>query len=353
MTLNDKRVVVTGGTGSLGKVLVRRLLTGAIGLPSKIVVFSRDEAKQHSMRLSFERLRSSTDEVIYHNFERLLQFQIGDVRDLRSVATAMRDADVVFNAAALKQVPSCEYFPYEAVQTNVIGAENIIRAIQESRLPVETVVGISTDKACKPVNVMGMTKAVQERLFVRANLGSDNTRYICVRYGNVLASRGSVIPLFHEQIKHGGPVTITTTDMTRFLLSLEQAVDTVLAALDSGAPGETYIPRVPSARVTDIANVLIGSEPIKVSVTGIRPGEKLHEILVSEEEAYRTFARGDYYVIRPMLPELRGDGDEGKPLGREYSSMDDLMNKEQVGDLLRKHKLMVTDRFVYEEDMLA
>src|SRR2546430_3518863 len=157
MILKDKSVVVTGGTGSLGKVLIKRLLTGELGLPGQITVFSRDEAKQHSMRLAFQRLRASTDEVIYHNFEQLLQFRIGDVRDLHSVSTALRDADVVFNAAALKQVPSCEYFPFEAVQTNILGAENIICAIREQRLPVELVVGISTDKACKPVNVMGMT----------------------------------------------------------------------------------------------------------------------------------------------------------------------------------------------------
>ena len=351
--LTGKRVIVTGGTGSLGKVLVRRLLSGELGLPERITVFSRDEAKQHTMRLAFERLRISTDEVIYHNYERLLRFQIGDVRDWHSVSTALSNADVVFNAAALKQVPSCEYFPFEAVQTNIMGAENIIRAIRENRLPVETVVGVSTDKACKPVNVMGMTKAVQERLFVRANLDSRGTRYISVRYGNVLASRGSVIPLFHEQIRNGGPVTITTTDMTRFLLSLEQAVDTVFAALQTAAPGETYIPRVPSARVTDIAAALVGNQPIEISVTGIRPGEKVHEILVSEEEAYRTVERGDYYAIQPMLPELQQGKESGTPIGKEYSSADDLMSKQEVETLLVTHKLMVTDRFVYEEDMLA
>lgn len=352
--LKDKRVLVTGGTGSLGKVLVRRLLTGEVGLPSQITVFSRDEAKQHSMRLAFQHKRTATDEVIYHNFERVLQFRIGDVRDRHSVTTALRHADVVFNAAALKQVPSCEYFPYEAVQTNVVGAQNIIEAISENDLPVETVVGVSTDKACKPVNVMGMTKAVQERLFVRANLDSRGTRYVCVRYGNVLASRGSVIPLFHEQIKRGGPVTITTTDMTRFLLSLEQAVDTIFAALKGGRPGDTYIPRVPSALVTDVAAALIGDRQVETAVTGIRPGEKVHEILVSEEEGHRTFESGDYYVIRPMLPELCGEEEAGSsPLGREYSSRDDLMSREQVVALLERHSLMVGDRFVYEEDMLA
>ena len=353
MLLKDKSVVVTGGTGSLGKVLVRRLLTGEMGLPRQVTVFSRDEAKQHQMRLAFQRKRTATDEVIYHNFEHLLQFRIGDVRDPHSVSTALRDADAVFNAAALKQVPSCEYFPFEAVQTNILGAENIVRAVREYRLPVEFVVGVSTDKACKPVNVMGMTKAVQERLFVRANLDGGATRFVCVRYGNVLASRGSVIPLFHEQIRRGGPVTITTADMTRFLLSLEQAVDTIFAAVREARRGETYIPRVPSARVTDIAAALIGERKIETVVTGIRPGEKVHEILVSEEEAHRTVERGDYYCISPMLPELlEGDGPKN-PLGREYSSADNVMTREEVAALLERHELMVGDRFVYEEDMLA
>jgi UDP-glucose 4-epimerase len=351
--LKDKRVVVTGGTGSLGKVLVKRLLTGEMGLPRQITVFSRDEAKQHSMRLAFQHLRARTDEVIYHNFEQILQFHIGDVRDLHSVSTVLRDADVVFNAAALKQVPSCEYFPFEAVQTNIMGAENIIRAVREHALDVETVVGVSTDKACKPVNVMGMTKAVQERLFVRANLDTGDTRFICVRYGNVLASRGSVVPLFIEQISRGGPVTITTSEMTRFLLSLEQAVDTVFAALGGAARGETYIPRVPSAKVTDVAAALVGERKIETIVTGIRPGEKVHEILISEEEAYRTVERGDYYVIQPMLPELVPTEQAKKPLGSEYSSADNVMTRSQVTELLTKHKLMVGDRFVYEEDVLA
>ena len=350
--LTGKKIVVTGGTGSLGKVLVRRLLSGELGEPTQIVVFSRDEAKQHDMRLAYQHRHAATDEVIYNNFKRMLRFQIGDVRDRHSLAAVLRDADVVFNAAALKQVPACEYFPFEAVQTNIIGAENLISAIRENRFNVQTVVGVSTDKACKPVNVMGMTKAIQERLFVQANLDSPSTRFICVRYGNVLASRGSVIPLFHEQIRAGGPVTITTSEMTRFLLSLEQAVDTIFAAVRDGAAGETYIPRVPSARMTDVAEALIADRQIEIKVTGIRPGEKVHEILVSEEEGNRTIAHDDYYVIAPMLPELRRELAE-RPLGREYSSADELMKKDEVATLLRKHKLTVEDRFVFEEDMLV
>jgi FlaA1/EpsC-like NDP-sugar epimerase len=350
--LDDKTVVVTGGTGSLGKVLVRRLLGGEMGQPARIIVFSRDEAKQHDMRLAYQHRRAATDEIIYSNFQRLLQFRIGDVRDLHALGAVLEGADVVVNAAAVKQVPSCEYFPYEAVLTNITGAENIVRAIRENHLPVETVVGISTDKACKPVNVMGMTKALQERIFVAANLHSK-TRFVCVRYGNVLASRGSVVPLFHDQIRHGGPVTITTTDMTRFLLSLEQAVDTVFAALRNAARGETWVPRVPSARIRELAAALIGERPIEIQVSGIRPGEKKHEILVSEEEAQRTRARGEYLVIGPMLPELRAEDGQDPPFGREYSSADDLMTGAQLEELLRRHKLMVGDRVVFEEDLLA
>ena len=351
--LTDKRVVVTGGTGSLGKVLVRRLLSGELGKPKSITVFSRDEAKQHAMRLSYQQKASATDEVIYRNFEQLLRFQIGDVRDYHAVCAVLRNADVVFNAAALKQVPTCEYFPFEAVQTNIIGPENIVRAIRENKLPVETVAGISTDKACKPVNVMGMTKAIQERIFVQANMDCPNTRFICVRYGNVLASRGSVIPLFHDQIRNGGPVTITTPEMTRFLLSLDKAVDTIFAALQQANRGETYIPRVPSARVIDIAEVLIGDRPVKTTIIGIRPGEKIHEILVSEEEAHRTLERGDYYGIMPILPELRLRDQTGRTLEGEYSSADNIITKDEVAQLLKKHKLLIEDKYMFEEDVVA
>jgi len=351
--LANRSIVVTGGTGSLGKVLVRRLLSGELGMPEKIIVFSRDEAKQHAMRLAYQRLTAATDEVIYRSIDQVLRFQIGDVRDYHSVRAVLRDVDIVFNAAALKQVPTCEYFPFEAVQTNILGAENIVRAVRENQLPVETVVGVSTDKACKPVNVMGMTKAIQERIFVRANLDCPNTRFICVRYGNVLASRGSVVPLFHDQIRRGGPVTITTPEMTRFLITLERAVDTVFAALQHGEPGEIYVPQVPSARVIDIADVLIGDRPIKTIITGIRPGEKVHEILVSEEEAHRTTQRGAYYVIVPMLPELRLSAEIENPLAKEFSSADNVMTQAELDESLRRHRLMVEDSAIFEEDLLA
>jgi UDP-glucose 4-epimerase len=339
--LEGSRILITGGTGSLGKVLVRRLLAGEMGAPEKVIVFSRDEAKQHDMRLEYQRSRAATDEVIYHDFERVLDFRIGDVRDPRSVAASLRDVDVVVNAAAMKQVPTCEYFPYEAVRTNVEGAENIVRAIQEHALPVRTVVGVSTDKACKPVNTMGMTKAIQERIFIQGNMRAANTRFICVRYGNVLASRGSVIPLFHEQIRRGGPLTITTPDMTRFLLSLDEAVDTVFAALTGANPGETYVPRAPAARIVDVADALIGDRPIRRVLTGIRPGEKIHEIMVSEDEAFRVVERGKWYAILPMLPELNGGATGSGCLTTEYSSGHTVMSLEETATLLRERRLMV------------
>lgn len=352
LSIEGKRVLITGGTGSLGKVLVRRLLSNEIGQPEKIIVLSRDEAKQHQMRLDYQHLYAATDEVIYRNFQQRLAFRIGDVRDYASVCAALRDIDIVFNAAALKQVPTCEYFPIEAVNTNVLGPQNIVRAIRDLRLPIETVVGVSTDKAVKPVNVMGMTKALQERVFAQGNLEAPDTRFIIVRYGNVLASRGSVVPLFHEQIRSGGPVTITDPQMTRFLLSLDDAVDLIFAALASANRGEIYIPRVPSARIVDVAKALIGARAIKTEVTGIRPGEKLHEILITEEEAVRTFERGVNYVIAPILPELRVDSGKAATINREYSSGDDLLDFHGVVELLERRRLMVSDELRLEGELL-
>ena len=343
MILDGKRILVTGGTGSLGQVLTRRILAGDHGTPRKLIVLSRDEAKQHEMRLSYLHEAATTDEVIYENFRRALEFRIGDVRSFADVSGAVRDADIVVNAAALKQVPTCEYFPDQALLTNCIGPMNVARAIREQGLPVETVVGISTDKACQPVNVMGMTKALQERIFVAANILLPKTRFLCVRYGNVLASRGSVIPLFHEQIRHGGPVTVTVPEMTRFLLSLEQAVDTVFAAIAAGAPGETWVPASPSARVIDLARALVGERAIEIREQGIRPGEKMHELLVSGEECHHTYARDGYYVVVPMLPELaaRQRGAAPPVIARELSSADAVLTPEEVTALLHRHGLLV------------
>jgi len=330
--LDGKRVLVTGGTGSLGGALVKRLLGGEIGQPEKVVVFSRDEAKQHDMRIRWMHAEA-TDEVAYRDYRNVLEFRIGDVRDYDSVAAALKGMHFVFHAAALKQVPSCEYAPLEAIMTNVLGASNVARAIAMAGPDVEIALAVSTDKACKPVNVMGMTKALQERIFVNGNLNQSRTRFMCVRYGNVISSRGSVVPLFLDQIAKGGPVTITEERMTRFLLTLDRAVDTIFAALRTGEAGDTYIPQLPAAYMLDIAKALIGERNIAIKVIGVRPGEKIDEILISEEEAFRTLRRGDYYVIRPVLPELAG---ERRPpaLAEEFSSRNVTLGVDELRTLL-------------------
>jgi UDP-glucose 4-epimerase len=333
-TFEGKRILVTGGTGSLGQTLVSRLLSGEMGMPEKITVFSRDEAKQHYMRLDFMHRETATDDVIYQNSRDRLNFRIGDVRDLSALKFAVKDSDVVFNAAALKQVPSCEYFPFEAVQTNIVGSQNVVQAIRDTDSKVETVVGISTDKACKPINVMGMTKALQERILLEANRELPQTRFMCVRYGNVIASRGSIVPLFVEQAKAGQTMTVTMPEMTRFLLSLDRAVDTVFAAITTGNRGETFVPKVPSANIVDLAKAISGREDVEIRFTGIRPGEKIHEIMVSEEECFRTVERGDYYVIMPVLPELRESTEIKQALDGEYSSKDDNLSIPALRELL-------------------
>ncbi len=336
-------VLLTGGTGSLGKIMTKTLLSGAWGMPKKIIILSRDEAKQHFMRLDYEALNKSSpgsgEQALFNNFKRLLEFRIGDVRDYASLCGAVRDANIVINAAALKQVPACEYFPYEAVQTNIAGAQNVIRAVLEVGQHVSTVVGVSTDKACKPVNVMGMSKAMQERLFIAANLQSKTTKFICVRYGNVLASRGSVIPLFHAQIEANRNLTVTTADMTRFLMPLSRAVHTVCTAIAHGRRGETIIPIAPTARMMDLAQAMIGDRPLKIEIVGIRPGEKLYEALISEEEAVRSRKLDDYYAIAPMLPELL-EAPLGEPaLLGEYNSNLGMLDLAGVSALLSEHHL--------------
>lgn len=286
----NRRILVTGGTGSFGHHIVRKLLL--LG-PREIRIFSRDEKKQWDMQREFHQ----------HN---TLTFIIGDVRDPTSVRTAMRDVEIVFHAAALKQVPNCEQNVLEAIRTNTLGAVNVIEsAIAED---VERVIAISTDKAVKPVNVMGMTKALQERLFINANLrlGSRRTRFACVRYGNVVGSRGSVIPLFRAQIEAGGPVTITHPEMTRFLITLSQAIDLVFIAANQSVGGEIFVRKAPSARIVDLAEVMVerlaNGREVDITHIGIRPGEKIHEILVSEEESWRTLETDNEFVILPSLP---------------------------------------------------
>jgi UDP-glucose 4-epimerase len=319
---------------------VRRILSGALGNPASVTVFSRDEGKHHQMKADWMNEKSAPQDIFYHNFEELLEFRLGDVRDYSALVPAVRNAEVIFHAAALKQVPSCEYFPYEAVRTNVEGANNLVQAIRSNETPVEMVAGISTDKACKPVNVMGMTKAIQERVLLEGNVGQRGVDFTCVRYGNVVSSRGSAIPYFRDQIRHGGPVTLTTRDMTRFLITLEQAVDTVLDCVLHAKRGEIFVPHLRAVRMDDVVKAMVGDRDIAIEEVGVRPGEKVHELMVSEEEAPRTLERygtfrESYYAISSIIPEISGDLVEEPAIDSEYSSKNEVMGFEGVVELLK------------------
>jgi FlaA1/EpsC-like NDP-sugar epimerase len=304
--LKGSSILVTGGTGSLGGAFVDRLLDDPEHRPRRIIVFSRDEAKQHGMRLRYLGAQTATDEVIYRHSESVLRFAVGDVRDQSSIDRHLGDIDFVVHAAAMKQVPTCEYSPQEAVATNVNGTISLLKAVAK-HASVKAVVSLSTDKACHPASVMGMTKAIMERLMVAENLVNERCRYLCVRYGNVIASRGSVLPLFAEQIDRGGPVTITDAEMTRFFITLDQAVGVILEALLTGRPGEILIPKLPSVRIVDLVESMMGAQSVPIAFSGVRPGEKLHEFMVSDEEARRTVVRGALLAIQPMLPEIASE----------------------------------------------
>ena len=333
MIFKDKTVLVTGGTGSLGRNLVRSIMKGKFGNPKQVIVFSRDEDKQYAMELEWRNLTVATDDIFYDPEEKL-SFSIGDVRDYESVVRVVKEADIIIHAAALKQVPIGEYFPIESIKTNILGTQNIIRAIVEVENKVETVLAISTDKACKPVNTYGMCKALQERLIVEANRIVPKTRFICVRYGNVAASRGSVIPLFIEQIKIGGPITITSPNMTRYLLTQETATDIIFDTISTAEAGDIYVPDLPSASILDLAEIMIGDRSMEIKIIGIRPGEKSHEILISEEEIPRTIKKEDYYVICPVLPKLRKVKIDKPVLDKELSSADTTMSKKELKEFL-------------------
>lgn len=323
-----KTVLVTGGTGSVGRAFIKRVLTEEYGIPRKIIVFSRDEVKQYYMRQWYSHYSAVG--------VKRLEFIIGDIRNYASVCSAIKNVDIIVNAAALKQVPICEYFPEQAVLTNCIGLQNIVRALNENSYPVETVIVISTDKACKPVSVMGMTKAIQERIAIMANVTNCNTCFACVRYGNIMVSRGSVIPLFRRQIDNGDPVTVTSSEMTRFMFTMDQAVDIVLEAIKDAKPGEVYVPKIVSFRLIDIAKAMIGSGKNEVKIVGTRPGEKIHEVIISEEECSRVIERSDYYVITPMLPELSDVYNKSNTvLTEEYNSADVTVSLSEVSELLK------------------
>lgn len=284
MNWTNKTILLTGGTGSFGKKFTKIMLQNYH--PRKLIIYSRDELKQHEMRVAGFNHPS-------------LRYFIGDVRDRDRLYRAMKGVDIIVHAAALKQVPACEYNPLEAVKTNINGASNIIDAAIDSG--VEKVLALSTDKAVNPVNLYGATKLVAEKLFVQANAyaGSGGTRFSCVRYGNVVGSRGSVIPLFRKQ-RETGTITLTDDRMTRFWLTLEQGVKFVIDNIERMRGGEVFVPKIPSTRITDLVELL--APDCEVKTIGIRPGEKLHEVLISRDEAQYTLEFDNMYLIQPAHP---------------------------------------------------
>jgi len=284
--INGSNILITGGTGSFGGELVSKLLS--CYSPNKIIIFSRDEKKQHEMRIEFE----NNDK---------LKFIIGDIRNRTSVFKAVKGVDYIFHAAALKHVPICEFFPYEAVETNITGAYNVLDAADE--YCVKKIVVLSTDKAVYPINAMGMTKAVMEKLMLaKARESSSGTVFCGVRYGNVMYSRGSVIPLFVDQIKNNKQLTITNGDMTRFLLPLPVAIELVLFALDEGENGDILVRKSPAATIRDVADGMCELFQYKEGVReiGIREGEKMHETLVTQEELCKAVDYKDYYRVKHL-----------------------------------------------------
>ncbi len=283
----DKTLMITGGTGSFGNAVLNRFLRTDIG---EIRIFSRDEKKQDDMRHEYQ--------AKYPDVAHKIKFYIGDVRSLQSCKSAMPGVDYIFHAAALKQVPSCEFFPMEAVKTNVIGTDNVLTAAIEAG--VKAVICLSTDKAAYPINAMGITKAIEEKIAVAKSRYSGGTKICCTRYGNVMCSRGSVIPLWIDQIRNGNPITLTEPTMTRFIMSLEEAVDLVLFAFEHGQNGDILVQKAPACTIQTQAEAvceLFGGRKEDIKVIGIRHGEKLYETLLTNEECAKAEDLGDFYRV--------------------------------------------------------
>ena len=334
----NKTLLITGGTGSFGNAVLNRFLDTDIG---EIRIFSRDEKKQDDMRHEFQVKMPEVAEKI--------KFYIGDVRDLASVRNAMHGVDYIFHAAALKQVPSCEFFPLEAVKTNVIGTDNVLTAAIDEG--VKTVICLSTDKAAYPVNAMGTSKAMMEKVVVAKSRTTKNTKICCTRYGNVLCSRGSVVPLWIDQIKSGKPITITEPTMTRFVMSLEEAVDLVLFAFENGESGDILVQKAPACTIETLAKAVTGlfAPDHEIRVIGIRHGEKMYETLLTNEECAGALDLGNFYRVPCDKRGLNYDkyfkeGDVQRSTLSEFNSGNtELLNVEQV-----KQKLL-TLSYIREE----
>ena len=310
-TFNNKTIFVTGGTGSFGKNFIKTLLNKFN--PKKIIVYSRDELKQYEMQSNVE----------FNKYQKKLRYFIGDIRDKNRLKTAVDGSDIVVHAAALKQVPAAEYNPFEAIKTNVLGAQNLIEVCLDCN--VESVIALSTDKAAAPINLYGASKLVSDKLFVSANLfkGSKKTKFSVVRYGNVMGSRGSVIPAFLK-MKKNGLLTITDTNMTRFNITLDEGVDFVISCLKLMIGGEIFVPKIPSYNIMDVAKAI--DSKIKTKVIGIRPGEKLHEEMITVSDSYRTLEFAKYFVILPSTKlwdeeeyKLRNKKDIGQFRNKPFS----------------------------------
>ena len=328
----NKTLMITGGTGSFGNAVLNRFLKTDIG---EIRIFSRDEKKQDDMRHEFQAKMPEAAEKI--------KFYIGDVRDIASVKNAMHGVDYIFHAAALKQVPSCEFFPIEAVKTNVLGTENVLTAAIDEG--VKTVICLSTDKAAYPINAMGITKAIEEKVAVAKSRNSGDTKICCTRYGNVMCSRGSVIPLWIDQIKNGNPITITEPKMTRFIMSLDEAVDLVLFAFEHGQNGDLLIQKAPACTIQTQAEAvceLFGGKKEDIRVIGIRHGEKMYETLLTNEECAHAVDLGNFYRVPCDKRGLNYDkyfrqGETERNTLTEFNSDNtQLLNVEQVKEKLLK-----------------
>ena len=314
MFLNNKTLLITGGTGSFGTAILHRFIKSEIG---EIRIFSRDEKKQDDMRHELQ--------AAYPEFSDKVSFYIGDVRDLSSVKEAMHGVDYIFHAAALKQVPSCEFFPLEAVKTNVIGTDNVLTAAIDEG--VECVICLSTDKAAYPVNAMGTSKAMMEKVVVARARTSKNTKICCTRYGNVMCSRGSVIPLWIEQIRNNQPITVTDPNMTRFIMSLDEAVDLVLFAFEHGESGDILVQKAPACTIETLAKAVcsVMNSDSEIKQIGIRHGEKLYETLLTNEECFKAIDLGDFYRVPADKRGLNydkyySDGDVSRSRIGEFNS---------------------------------
>ena len=326
----NKVLMITGGTGSFGNAVLRRFLKTDIG---EIRIVSRDEKKQDDMRHEYQ--------VRYPDVAHKIKFYIGDVRDLYSCKSAMNNVDFVFHAAALKQVPSCEFFPMEAVRTNVIGTDNVLTAAIEAG--VKAVICLSTDKAAYPINAMGITKAIEEKVAVAKSRNSGDTMIACTRYGNVLCSRGSVVPLWISQIKEGNPITVTEPKMTRFIMSLDEAIDLVLYAFEHGRSGDIFVQKAPACTIQVQAEAvceIFGGDKSQIKVIGIRHGEKLYETLLTNEECAKALDEGNFFRVPADNRDLNYDkyfteGNDKRNILTEFNSDNTTrLNVEQVKEKL-------------------